>query len=54
MNKVFVVQVQGWMENEWINYSFHKTEVGAKSKIEEANKKYNTSSAFVNDYKVEE
>lgn len=54
MEKIFVVQFPGWTENEWINFSFHKTEKGAQSKVEEANKKYNTSSAFVNDYKVEE
>jgi hypothetical protein len=53
MDKVFVVKVLDWNDDYTI-FSVHRTSSGAENKIEEANERYATSSAYVDEIVVEE
>lgn len=53
MTKIYIVKVQDWF-GDYINHSFHRTEAGAKAKIGDANSRYATNSAYVDDADVEE
>jgi len=53
MDHIFVVRVQDWL-GHYISFSHHKSKQKAEEAVKTANEKYATTSAYVDEVRLEE